>query len=121
MANKFIGYSTIDRNFGSVTLQDVALAKRDLLNHFYTKKGERLGEPQFGSILPYLVFEQLDEETVFAVEEDVIEIVKSDPRWRLLNLDTDVGEHSITCVLRLEYLPSTTVEELYLKYTTEER
>ena len=121
MANKFIGYSTVDKDFGSVMLEDIALAKRDLLNHFNTKKGERLGEPQFGSILPLLVFEPLDEDTIFAVEDDVREIVGFDPRWKIIDVDTIIGEHSIECNLILEYLPTTTVDQLYLKYTTEER
>lgn len=121
MANKFIGYSTVDKDFGSVTLEDVALAKRDLLNHFNTKKGERLGEPQFGSILPFLVFEPLDDDTIFAAEDDVRDVVNFDPRWKLLNVNVIVGEHSIECTLFLEYVPTTTVEQLYLKYTTEER
>lgn len=121
MANKFIGYSTVENDFGSVTLENMALAKRDLLNHFYTKKGERLGEPQFGSILPLMVFEQLDDNTVFIVEDDVREIIRSDPRWKLLNMNTIIGQNSIDCELILEYLPTATVDQLYLKYTTEER
>ncbi len=52
----FIGYSSVDRKFGNFTLKDVELAKRDLLNHFYTRKGERLGEPEFGSIIQDMVF-----------------------------------------------------------------
>lgn len=121
MANKFIGYSTTEKDFGSVTLQDIALAKRDLLNHFYTRKGERIGEPQFGSILPLLIFEPLDDTTVFAVEDDVREIIETDPRWKLVNLDTTIGENSISCELILLYTPTMTTDELYLNYTTEER
>jgi phage baseplate assembly protein W len=120
MANRFVGYSTVDSFFGSQVLENRELAKRDLLNHFYTRKGERLGSPEFGSILPELIFEQLDEFTVEQVEEDVSAIVRLDPRWRLISLNTIIGEHSIECVIRLEYLPTTTVDELYLKFTTEE-
>jgi len=79
----FIGYSTVDRKFGNFTLKDVELAKRDLLNHFYTRKGERLGEPEFGSIIQDLVFEPLDDRTVNAVEDDVRDVVANDPRWIL--------------------------------------
>lgn len=121
MANKFIGYSTVEQDFGSVVLQDISLAKRDLLNHFYTRKGERLGEPQFGSILPLLIFEQLDDDTVFAVEDDVREIVSADPRWQIIDINTTIGQNSISCVLRLFYIPTSTADELYLNYTTDER
>ena len=120
----FKGYSTVDIRFGSVILEDVDIAKRDLLNHFYTRKGERLGEPEFGSILPDLVFEPLDDFTISLVEDDVREVIGNDPRWILDDLDIQVADHSITCVVNLTYKQTSTVEELYLKfvadYTTEE-
>ena len=116
----FRGFSTIDRKFGNVVLEDVELAKRDLLNHFYTRKGERLGEPEFGSILPDLVFEPLDDFTINDVEDDVVSIVSTDPRWELNSVDTEVGDHSITCRVNLTYRPDSTIEELYLEFTAEE-
>lgn len=120
MAYKFIGYSTIGRNFGNVVLENIDLAKRDLLNHFYTRRGERLGEPDFGSILPLLVFEQLDDTSIFLVEDDVRKIVESDPRWNLVDLNTTIGQNSINCELQLFYVPTTTPTELFLSYTAEE-
>jgi len=116
----FIGYSTVDRRFGNFTLKDVELAKRDLLNHFYTRKGERLGEPEFGSIIQDLVFEPLDDRTVNAVEDDVRDVVANDPRWILNTLNINTGQHTIECVLSLTYRPDSTAEELYLKFTAEE-
>lgn len=120
MANRFVGYTTIDSFFGSQVLENIELAKRDLMNHFYTRKGERLGSPEFGSILPDLIFDPLDSSTVELVEEDVANVIRLDPRWRLLGMNTIVDEHSIECVIKIEYLPTTTVDELYLKFTLEE-
>ena len=116
----FIGYSTIDRKFGNFTLKNIELAKRDLLNHFYTRKGERLGEPEFGSIIQDLVFEPLDDRTVNAVEDDVRDVVANDPRWILNTLNITTGQHTIECVLNLTYKPDSTLDELYLKFTAEE-
>tara|TARA_B100001093_G_scaffold448102_1_gene453442 strand:- start:151 stop:534 length:384 start_codon:yes stop_codon:yes gene_type:complete len=116
----FIGYSTIDRRFGNFTLKDIELAKRDLLNHFYTRKGERLGEPEFGSIIQDLVFEPLDDRTVNAVEDDVRDVVANDPRWVLNTLNITTGQHTIECILNLTYKPDSTPDELYLKFTAEE-
>lgn len=116
----FIGYSSVDRKFGNFRLEDVELAKRDLLNHFYTRKGERLGEPEFGSIIQDMVFEPLDERTVTLVEDDVSDVVANDPRWILNNLTVNTGQHTIECILNLTYRPDSTVEELYLKFTAEE-
>ena len=58
---------------------------RDLQNHFYTRKGERLGEPEFGSDLPLYLFEQQDLRTTDLIEEDVINVIDSDPRWEFQN------------------------------------
>ena len=116
----FIGYSSVDRKFGDFTLKDVELAKRDLLNHFYTRKGERLGEPEFGSIIQDMVFEPLDDRTVNAVEDDVRDVVANDPRWILNTLNITTGQHTIECILNLIYKPDSTAEELYLKFTAEE-
>jgi phage baseplate assembly protein W len=115
----FKGYSTVDVRFGNVVLEDIALAKRDLLNHFYTRKGERLGQPEFGSVLPDLVFEPLDDLVIDLVEDDVRDIIDNDPRWILNNLDVQVGVHSITCVVNLTYKDTATVDELYLQFTAE--
>jgi phage baseplate assembly protein W len=81
---KFIGFSSIGRRTGTQVLEDKELAKVDLLNNFYTRRGERLGEPEFGSILPLLVFEPFDQRVIDLADEDVRRIVNLDPRWKLM-------------------------------------
>ena len=117
----YIGYSTIDQISGSKTLVDEELAKRDLLNHFYTRRGERVGNPTFGSILPELVFEPLDEVTEQEAKDDVDKIVNNDPRWNVLEtLLSKPTEHSLEIKVRLEYIDTGTAEELLLNFTGEE-
>ena len=117
----YIGYSTIDSISGSKTLVDVDLAKRDLLNHFYTRRGERVGNPRFGSILPDLVFEPLDSNTERDALDDVTRIVNNDPRWNVLEtLLSKPTEHSLQVKVRLEYIDTGTAEELFLNFTGEE-
>ena len=117
----YIGYSTIDSISGAKTLTDADLAKRDLLNHFYTRRGERVGNPTFGSILPELVFEPLDEITEQEAKDDVDTIVNNDPRWNVLEtLLSKPTEHSLEIKVRLEYIDTGTAEELLLNFTGEE-
>tara|TARA_Y200000002_G_C22675855_1_gene662040 strand:- start:231 stop:593 length:363 start_codon:yes stop_codon:yes gene_type:complete len=117
----YIGYSTIDSISGSKTLTDVDLAKRDLLNHFYTRRGERVGNPTFGSILPELVFEPLDSATERDALDDVTKIVNNDPRWNVLEtLLSKPTEQSLEVKVRLEYIDTGTAEELFLNFTGEE-
>lgn len=113
------GFSTIGKKFGNFVYEDKEIAIRDLLNNFYTRKGERLGDPEFGSILPSLVFEPLDDLVIDEVEEDVRTIVSLDPRWEFSTVFVEIDDHSITCVVNVVYNDDGTAEQLYLKYTTE--
>jgi phage baseplate assembly protein W len=116
----FVGFSTIGKRTGTFVLEDKALAIRDLLNHFYTRKGERLGEPEFGSILPELIFEQFDQRVIDAADEDVRTIIGLDPRWKLQDYEIDTQSHSLTITVQLTYIPTLSQEQLVLKYTTTE-
>ena len=116
----FVGFSTIGRRTGTQVLEDKELAKRDLLNHFYTRRGERLGEPEFGSILPELIFEQFDQFVIDAADEDVRAIIDLDPRWNLIDYKIDTDDHSMTITVQVTYTPDLSEDVLVLKYRNEE-
>lgn len=116
----FIGFSTANKRTGTSILEDKDLAKRDLLNHFYTRRGERLGEPEFGSILHTLVFDQLDQFTIDAADEDVRNIIATDPRWSLIDYQLDTDDHNLIITMQLVYIPDLSETALVLKYRTEE-
>lgn len=103
-----------------MVLEDKELAKRDLLNHFYTRRGERLGEPEFGSILPELVFEQFDQLTIDAADEDVRTIIGLDPRWDLIDYQIDTDDHALTIEIQLRYITDLSEEILLLEYIRRE-
>ena len=109
---KFKGFSTIDRTWGNFKLYDIELAKRDLLNEFYTRKGERLMSPTFGSIVWDLLFDPMTEETVQLISDDCLRIISKDPRLELRNIYVQESDHSITVTILLNYVPTATVTEL---------
>jgi len=115
---KIIGYSTINSEYTSELLTGMELAKQDLVNHFNIRKGEKWTDPEFGSNLPFLVFQPLDESTILEITEDVRDVVSNDPRFEVdsntVNVKTD--EHYITVIVRLIYLPTTTATELQIKF-----
>lgn len=117
----YIGYSSVGEVSSSRTLEDQDIAKRDLLNHFNTRRGERLMNPNFGSILPDLVFEPLDYVTEQLAQDDVSIIVNNDPRWRVLEtLLSKPTDHSLEIRVRLEYISTGTADELFLKFIGDE-
>jgi phage baseplate assembly protein W len=109
---KFKGFSTVGRTWGNFKLYDIDLAKRDILNEFYTRKGERLMSPTFGSIVWDLLFDPLTEDTVNLIREDCLRIVNKDPRLELREFDVVESDHSITVIILLNYVPTATVSEL---------
>ena len=117
----YVGYSSIGELTISKTLEDQELAKRDLMNHFNTRRGERVMNPKFGSILPELVFDPLDETTQQLAKDDVDTIVNNDPRWNVLEtLLSKPNDHSLEIKVRLRYVSTGTADELFLKYIGEE-
>ncbi len=81
------GYSTYEyQQTKRFMLTDVDLVKMDLLNHIYTRKGERVMMPNFGTRIPDLPFEPLDQITLDILEEDLRAVFAFDPRVTLLEL-----------------------------------
>ena len=112
----YVGFSTVNRDFDSNTLYDYELARTDLLNAFYIKKGEKLENPDYGTIIHDTLFEPFTPEISKAIEEDVIEIVGQDPRWALETLAIDQAEYGLNLSLEILYIPYNINESLLLSF-----
>jgi len=119
--NKIIGYTTQNVSRNTKILTGLELAKQDLYNHFNIRKGEKWSNPEFGSDLPYYVFQPLDGATINLIEEDVTNVVSYDPRFSLIEntVRVDEDEQSITVRIQLLYLPTTTETALAIKFDKE--
>jgi len=115
----YVGFSTVSRDFDSNTLYDYELARTDLLNAFYIKKGEKLENPDYGTIIHDTLFEPFTSEISKAIEEDVIEIVGRDPRWALDTLAIDQAEYGLNLSLDILYIPYSILESLSLDFNQE--
>jgi phage baseplate assembly protein W len=81
------GYSSYEyQNNKTFSVTDVELVKLDLLNHIFTRKGDRVMMPNFGTRIPDLAFEPLDGITLGILEEDLRAVFEFDPRVELLAL-----------------------------------
>ena len=67
----FIGFNTVGRLFPPFKLTDVDLVKRDLLNHFNTRRGERVMNPEFGTIIYDLLMDPQDPQTRNALLQEI--------------------------------------------------
>jgi phage baseplate assembly protein W len=97
------------------------LVKRDLLNHIWTAKGERVMMPNFGTRIPVLAFEQNDETTRAMVENDLREVFEYDPRVRLLNLQVAnlPDNNAIVAIVDLLYLEFDVRDTLNIEVPTQ--
>jgi len=119
MVAKFRGFNTIDRIRAPYTLEGADLVKRDLLNTFYTKKGERVMRPEYGSIIWDLLMNPDDTATEKEIREDVIRIIDADPRVEHLYTTIIYMDHTIRIEINLKYLILNSEDILYLEYVRE--
>ena len=86
-------------------LYDIDLVKQDLINHFYIKKGEKLQNPEFGTIIWDTIFEPFTEETKKLIADDVETIVNYDPRVVVDAVSIDSTEMGMRIEASVTYLP----------------
>lgn len=116
------GYSSYEyQNNKTFKLTDVELVKLDLLNHIFTRRGERVMMPRFGTRIPDLAFEPLDDITLLVLEEDLRTVVNFDPRVSLLDLTItpDPDTNSVVASINLYYIELDLVSSLDLNITFE--
>lgn len=112
----FIGYSTVGKRVPETRLYDIELIKRDILNHFMTRKGERVMNPEFGSIVWDLLFEPFTETVRLQIVEDVKNIIAQEPRVNLVDLVVEEDDHGITVQVLLNYEPFNLTEPLFATF-----
>lgn len=101
------GYSTVAKtDTGSTELYDFDLVKQDFLNIFNTKQGERVMQPQFGTIIWSLLFEPFTDNVRQAIYDDVVRISSLDPRVFLAQLDVDQQDYGILLEMTLQSVQS---------------
>lgn len=97
---------------------DFETVKRDLMNHIYTLKGERVMMPSFGTRIPEMAFEPLDQDTLKIIEDDLRAVVDYDPRVELIEIAVQAlpSNNAVVAWLDLRYLELNTTETLKLEF-----
>jgi phage baseplate assembly protein W len=110
------GFSTVSPDTENFKLFDLALVKQDLLNNFYTRQGERLMNPKFGTVIWDLIFEPLTDDTKNLIIQNVNEIINYDPRIVANDVVITQYESGIQIECVLTYLPYNISEKLKLQF-----
>lgn len=109
------GFSTLNSN-KKFRLTDFELVKQDLQNHFAIRKGEKLMNPDFGTIIWDMLFEPLNEDTKNQIVQDIKRIVANDPRITARNVTITQFEHGLQIELELLYVNTNQVGALLLQF-----
>jgi phage baseplate assembly protein W len=110
------GISTVDPNATNVVLYDIELIKQDIINHFHIRQGEKLSDPNFGTIIWDVLFEPLTDELKDAIVRNVSKIINYDPRVNVDQIIVDSYESGIQIECVLTYLPYNISESMRLKF-----
>jgi hypothetical protein len=96
------GFSTVDITNEGNNLYDIELIKQDIINHFNTKRGERVMNPEFGSVIWDLIMEPLTDETTDLLKNDIKTICTADPRVNTIQMDLTEYQDGYLLELTLE-------------------
>lgn len=110
------GYSSVGNNFGSTKISDTELIKRDLLNNFAIRKGEKLMNADFGTSLQDLIMDPLTEQTKNAVIQEINAVIENDPRVTPKSIVVDEYQFGLQIEMSLQYAITNEVETLLIRF-----
>jgi len=110
------GFSSINSAGDNFALFDYELIKQDLINYFHVRKGERLMNPNWGTIIWDNLFEPMTEDLKNKIVANVNEIINSDPRLIAKNVIVTTYESGIQIECNLTYLPYNISQSMQLQF-----
>ena len=93
-------------------LYDFECAKQDLLNRLTIRKGERVENPEFGTIIYDAIFEPFTEDLKDAIVEDITANLNADPRIATEEILVTEADKGIAIQATITYVPLNITEKL---------
>ena len=109
------GFSSSESN-KNFKLYDINLVKQDLINHFYIRKGEKLENPEFGTVIWDMLFEPFTPDVKEIIAKDVEAIVNYDPRIAVQEVQIDSTDQGMRIQVELIYRPFNITEKMSLNF-----
>ena len=110
------GLSTVNPDNTNFKLFDIALIKQDIINLFHIRKGEKLEDPNFGTIIWDMVYEPLTNDNRDFISENVTEIINYDPRVQVDGVTVSQYESGIQIECQLTYSTYNVSENMRLRF-----
>lgn len=95
---------------------DIDLVKKDILNHFHIRKGEKLENPDFGTVIWDILFEPFTDDVKKLVIKDVEAIINYDPRISVNAVAVDSTDQGIRIEADITYIPFNITEKMRFNF-----
>ena len=97
-------------------LYDFECAKQDLINRLSVRKGERVENPEFGTIIYDAIFEPFTEQLKEAIVEDVTANLNADPRIATEEILVSEADKGIAIQATITFVPLNITEKLRFNF-----
>ena len=97
-------------------LYDFECAKQDLINRLSIRKGERVENPEFGTIIYDALFEPFTDALKDAIVEDITANLNADPRISTEEIVVSEVDHGIAIQATITYVPLNITEKLQFNF-----
>jgi phage baseplate assembly protein W len=118
-AKTYRGLSTVDSDAATFKVYDIELIKRDIVNHFHIRYGEKLENPTFGTIIWDVLFDPLTDSLKEAIVKNVSDIINYDPRVNVDKISVNSYESGLQIECVLTYIPYSITETLQFNFDRE--
>ena len=95
---------------------DFECVKQDLINRLSVRKGERVENPEFGTIIYDCLFEPFTEVLKDQILEDITANLNADPRISTEEILVTEADHGIAIQATIKYIPLDITEKLQFKF-----
>ena len=97
-------------------LYDFEVAKQDLINRLSVRKGERVENPEFGTIIYDTLFEPFTDTLKEAILDDITANLNADPRISTTEIIVTEADHGIAIQATITYVPLDITEKLQFNF-----
>ena len=108
--------STVNEANDGFRLYDLSVIKQDIINHFHIRQGEKLENPEFGTIIWDVLFDPLTESLKQAIVDNVQDIIDYDPRVAADQVVVNEYESGLQIECTLIYLDYSIAETMRLQF-----
>lgn len=115
-ANYIKGFNTVGNNTRNFSITDLECIKRDVLNHMKIRKGEKLMQPTFGTIIQDALYEPLTSQLKEAIVNDINAVFDYDSRIKADRIDVEEYENGLKINVTAVYTPYNVSEQLEFRF-----